>query len=149
MGMRLSLIMIEPSEVKALSADSSSLQQWLLRRDSGPRLDMDKEWHGIHFLLNGTAWSTEGDYGQVVFGGQEVGADLGYGPARILYADQVSDLSRHLSDLSPDSLRERYDPAAMSNEMIYPDVWVREGNEAGMVTGGLSTAGRFLCHGSK
>jgi hypothetical protein len=128
--MRLSLVMIEPSEVSALVSDFDSLQQLLLRRHRGPRLDMDKEWHGIHFLLNGNAWSTEGEYGQAVFGGQEVGPNLGYGPVRVLSAEDTSQLSSRLSAVSPETLRRRFDPVVMTSEMIYPEIWERDGNGA-------------------
>ncbi|NUR82053.1 MAG: DUF1877 family protein [Terrabacter sp.] len=49
-------------------------------------LDLDKSWHGIHFLLTGTDWSAgdAGAAGGAILGGRPVGEDDGYGPARLL-----------------------------------------------------------------
>ena len=75
---------------------------------------MDKEWHGIHFLLTGDAWSTDGEYCSIVFGGTEIGPDISYGPARMLTAQQVADIASKLQALSLDDLRSRFNPAEMT-----------------------------------
>jgi Domain of unknown function (DUF1877) len=59
---------------------------------------MDKEWGGIQFLLNGDPDSTKGPYGQVIFGGQEIGPNMGYGPARVLNAKQVAEIASPLKN---------------------------------------------------
>jgi hypothetical protein len=129
-GMRLTLVMIGQDQVTSFSQDEHALQRLLF--DAGPdvRLAMDKEWGGIQFLLNGSPDSTEGPYGQVIFGGQEIGPDMGYGPARVLNAKQVAEIASSLRSLSADSLRLRYDPQAMTRMDIYPDIWERDGTEA-------------------
>jgi hypothetical protein len=129
-GMRLTLVMIGQDQVTSLSQDEHALKRLLF--DAGPdvRLAMDKEWGGIQFLLNGDPDSTKGPYGQVIFGGQEIGPDMGYGPARVLNAKQVAEIASHLQTLSADSLRSRYDASAMTRMMIYPEIWERDGTEA-------------------
>jgi hypothetical protein len=37
--------------------------------EQGSGLDLDKAWHGIHFLLNGSAWETAAGAGEAVLGG--------------------------------------------------------------------------------
>jgi hypothetical protein len=57
----------------------------LLEEDAGSPddLDVDKAWHGIHFLLCGQAWESPFPLG-FILGGEEVGdVDVGYGPARV------------------------------------------------------------------
>jgi Domain of unknown function (DUF1877) len=83
-GMRLTLVMIGQDQVTSFAQDEHALQRLLFGAASDVRLAMDKEWGGIQFLLNGSPDSTKGPYGQVIFGGQEIGPDMGYRPARVL-----------------------------------------------------------------
>jgi uncharacterized protein DUF1877 len=129
-GMRLTLVMIGQDQLTSLSHDEHALQRLLFNAGPDVRLTMDKEWGGIQFLLNGNPDSTEGPYGQVIFGGQEIGPDMGYGPARVVSAKQVAEIASHLQSLSAESLRQRYDPKAMTRMDIYPDIWERDGTEA-------------------
>jgi hypothetical protein len=129
-GMRLTLVMVDQEQGEALSRDPHGVEKLLLRKGSEVRLEMDKEWHGIHFLLNGDRWSTNGPYGQVVLGGREIGPDMGYGPARLLSAEEVAQIASRLSTLSPNVPRQRYDPAAMTRLGVYPEIWERDGQDA-------------------
>lgn len=90
-------------------------------------LDIDKAWHGIHYLLNGTTTTSKGPRGLVILGGQAVGPDLGYGPPRFLSVSEVAEVSKALIDLPADQFRRRYDPKAMDAAEVYPQVWKREG----------------------
>lgn len=92
-------------------------------------LDVDKAWHAIHFLLTGTAWQGDPPLNFVVTGGTELGEDLGYGPARSLTSGEVRSLAAALKAISPDSLLQRYDPAALTAAEIYPQIWDRPEEE--------------------
>jgi Domain of unknown function (DUF1877) len=91
----------------------------------GEQLDLDKAWHGIHYLLTATSW--EGDAPlNLLLCGEEVGdIDVGYGKPRAVRAGQVAEASRALAALSDDSIRARFDPAAMMRADIYPGIWDR------------------------
>ena len=93
----------------------------------GDDLDIDKAWHGIHFLLTGTDWTGDPPLNFVVQGGREIGSiDVGYGPARALVSSEVQTLSAALDALPPEALAERFDPEAMTRLEIYPDeIWAR------------------------
>jgi hypothetical protein len=41
-------------------------------------LDLDKSWHGIHYLLTGTAWEIDEGAGTAILGGEEIGEDTGH-----------------------------------------------------------------------
>jgi hypothetical protein len=98
---------------------------WPPRRD-GDEADLDKAWHGLHFLLTGTAWEGDEPACFLVRGGREIGdEDVGYGPARALSPDQVGRFADFLASISHDDLRRRYDPLKMTELEIYPDVWSR------------------------
>jgi hypothetical protein len=90
-------------------------------------LDVDKAWHGIHFLLTGTAWEGEAPLDFVVTGGEPIGQqDVGYGPARGLSRAEVGALADALAPLSEDVLGARFDPEAMLATDIYPSIWDRD-----------------------
>ena len=88
-------------------------------------LSLDKAWHGVHYLLAGTAEPGPDLRSQAVLGGVELGADpegfSGYGPARYFRAAQVRALSEELRRPEVESeAAARFDPAKMSALEIYP-----------------------------
>jgi hypothetical protein len=93
-------------------------------------ISLDKDWHGIHYLLTGTAWDVTDGGGLAILGGEEFGDDMGYGPAHMLTAAQVKAIAAALAKTSPDSLAARYDAETMMKLDIYPAVWDREGPQA-------------------
>ena len=106
------------------------MQQRLARRGdpaSGKRevLSLDKAWHGVHYLLAGTAEPGPELRSQAVLGGVELGDDpegfSGYGPARYFRAARVRELSDELRRPEVDTeAAARFDPAKMSQLRIYP-----------------------------
>jgi len=92
-----------------------------------PELDLDKSWHAIHYLLTGTAWEIgDGAAGAAILGGDEVGEDGGYGPARLLDPEAVRAVATGLDALDVETLRARFDPDAMAAAEIYPSIWANE-----------------------
>ncbi len=92
----------------------------------GPFVDLnvDKAWHGIHFLLTG---STGGDDRQECFiytGGRQMGNDddvgLGYGPARGFASSEVKQIAEMLAAADEAKLRSRFDPHVTE---VYPGDW--------------------------
>jgi hypothetical protein len=59
-------------------------------------------------------------------GGQEIGDNLGYGPARFLTPQQVREVAAALASISKVDLRGRFDLKAMMAANIYP---VRDSSE--------------------
>lgn len=89
--------------------------------------DLDKSWHGIHYLLTGTAWEGEAPLDFLVRGGVPVGdVDVGYGPARAITSDGVLRIHAALAAISADDLRQRFDPDGMARLDIYPAIWADE-----------------------
>ena len=94
-------------------------------------LDVDKAWHGIHFLLTGTAWEGAFPLNFIVSGGKEIGdVDVGYGPARALTSDDVRRLDAALEPLTSDELERRFDPKQMTKLQIYPEIWADEDDDS-------------------
>jgi Domain of unknown function (DUF1877) len=88
-----------------------------------PDLDLDKSWHGIHYLLTGAAWEVGEGAGAAILGGDDMGDDNGYGPPRLLDPETVRAVAAALDALDTETLRARFDPAAMRAADIYPDIW--------------------------
>jgi hypothetical protein len=128
-GMRMSFYALSPNDARALTPPKilSLLQA---NPSKGSTLDIDKMWHGIHFLLTGSAEPTNAPGSLAIFGGKEVGDDLGYGPARLLSPSDVKLVAQLLKDTSVEKLRARYDAKKMDQLQIYPSIWLSEGDDA-------------------
>ncbi|MEM1025792.1 MAG: YfbM family protein [Myxococcota bacterium] len=99
----------------------------LLQEGEGESFDVDKAWHGLHFLLTGTDFEGPWPACFICKGGYELeDGDNGYGPPRLLSASQVQEVSGHLDRTSDESLRTAFDPEAMSKLDIYPDIWISD-----------------------
>lgn len=111
------------------------LQEKLVNRrqsGGGPRetLSLEKAWHGVHYLLTGSAEPGSALRSQAVLGGVDLGGDpdgfSGDGPARYFRAAQVREISAELSRPEVESeAAARFDPAKMSQLQIYPG-WAGE-----------------------
>jgi hypothetical protein len=113
--------------LRALGQSSSGLD---LAQDEVEEASLDKAWHGIHYLLTGSAWEGELPLGFICQGGSAVGdIDLGYGPARAFSAADVKEIDAALAEIDADKLAERFDPDEMEALDIYPSIW-NEGEEA-------------------
>jgi hypothetical protein len=89
--------------------------------------DLDKAWHGIHYMLTQTAWEGEEPLNFLVNGGSSVGdIEVGYGPARAFSANEVKAISAALRPLDRDFLRGRFNPQEMMQLEIYPSIWDRD-----------------------
>jgi hypothetical protein len=124
---------VSPEQLDRLIADPESVPDFVSSQGeatapAGP-LDIDKAWHGLHFLLTGSPWEGDPPWSWVILGGTPIGPDVGYGPARYLTPTQVQEVARVLAGLSRGELAKRYDPKAMEKAEIYPEIWERDGQE--------------------
>lgn len=89
--------------------------------------DLDKAWHGLHFLFTGSEWEGDPPLNFLASGGTEVGdVDVGYGPARVFRSSEVAAIHKALSELTEDDLRKRFKPDVMMKKNIYPSIWDRD-----------------------
>ena len=89
-------------------------------------LDLEKAWHGLHVVLTGTAAAGAPPLNFLAAGGEPLGADLGYGPARALPSAGVRHLAAALAAFSAEDLQARTDPRALARAGAYPAVWDRD-----------------------
>jgi hypothetical protein len=86
-------------------------------------IDIEKGWHGLHFLFTGTAEEGEEPACFLVRGGETLD-DEGY--ARALRPEDVRRFDNYLRSLSSEDLRQRYDAERMAKLKIYPEaIWRR------------------------
>jgi hypothetical protein len=89
--------------------------------------DLDKAWHGIHYLLTGSAWGGDPPLNFLVLGGENVGdVDVGYGPARAISTAGVRAIHEQLRVIDESELRSRFNPVEMMSLDIYPTIWDRD-----------------------
>ena len=125
MSMIGNFLRLSSDELAALVADPSSTEAFIYPNDEEHEdsIDVDKAWHGIHYLLTGDSWGGEPPLANAVLGGTEIGDDFGYGPARYLTADEVHAVAEALKDIAADAFRVRYVPSELSKNEIYPEIW--------------------------
>ncbi len=136
MGMVGCFAAVAPETLQRLRDDPSLIDGYLHPDDgdSDPPncIDVDKAWHGIHYLLAGCAdvgIEPQKPQSSAVLGGEEVGDDIGYGPARFMGPEQVRSVAAWLPDDTV--FKSRFDPQAMERSGIYPEaIWVRDGDGA-------------------
>lgn len=106
-------------------AGSSAVPDLDLADGEGLDTDLDKAWHGLHFLLTGTSDGGTFPAGFLLLGGEEIDEDVGYGPAQAFSAAQTRQIAAHLAALDDSELAARFDPAKMMALNIYPEIWDR------------------------
>ena len=110
------------------------LTQWAAKRKAevgDTEVDLDKAWHGIHFLLTGSVEPNGTLASKVIMGGENIGPDRGYGPAQFLTPAEVKAIAQLLEQTTPEMLRKRFKPKEMTQYGVYPAIiWERDGDEA-------------------
>ncbi|WP_282297413.1 YfbM family protein [Stenotrophomonas sp. PS02289] len=132
MSMMGNLVSLPVARLETLLEDPSGVIPFLDEEERGAdvrHIDLDKAWHALDFLLNGGADTVEGPLAVAVLGGQEIGEDIGYGPACWISAEQVAAVDAALARIPVSELRARFDGAAMDAAEIYPNIWEEEGEE--------------------
>jgi hypothetical protein len=128
MSMMLQVAAVPEGELDAILADEERLGAITEGEgdDAIAVVDLEKAWHGIHFLLTGTAWEGAGPEASLLVGGTESPHDLGYGPPRGFRAAQVLAFRDRVAAIDDAELRRRFDPTRMIKLDIYPAIWDRD-----------------------
>lgn len=135
MGMVACFAALPRSALEHLQSEPDEIEDYLFPDDgdSDPphSIDIDKSWHGLHYLLTGQAEGGPEPWSWVVQGGHAFGPEVGYGPARFLTPEEVQRVAAALDRTPIQHLVERFNPQDMQAKEIYPDViWVRDAEEA-------------------
>ena len=125
MSMIFNAQMASDEEIRSLLSNPATVEDFVYDEER-EALGLEKGWHGLHWLLTGSAWEGKEPWCYLVLGGQEIDdVDVGYGPARAFTSEKVREWSEALSTLSREELEKRFDPNAMMRNEIYPTIWDR------------------------
>jgi hypothetical protein len=135
MGMAGCFVAIDDGAVKRFREDPDLLGEFLGEQFESDEptntMDVDKSWHCIHFMLTGQADGGSEPLAWAILGGEEIGEDAGYGPARILMPEHVKDISSALLSIGKEEFASRFNPVAMQAADVYlSEMCVRDGEEA-------------------
>src|SRR4051794_3705240 len=89
-------------------------------RQGSRMVNLEKAWHGIHFLLTASAMEGSWPFGFLLYGGEAVGADEA---TRRLSPASVREVNTALSSISDTELWGRFDADRMTAEGVYPNIW--------------------------
>ena len=134
MSMTLTIVALGEDKMARVLADPGAALDLVFPEDEtaldgGSVVDLDKSWHGIHYLLTGTAWEGEPPLNALVAGGRELPdpeGEWGYGPPRVLNPPDTIAFATALDLLSDEELAARFEPSDMLAKEIYPAIWDRD-----------------------
>jgi len=108
----------------------------LVTKDPKPKPDrkrfsLEKDWHVLHYALNGTAEGGDGPLADAILGGEQIPDEEGvadFGGIRYLSPQRVAAVAKALAKVDPDQLVSRLDRADAEAKRIYlahtlPEGW--------------------------
>jgi hypothetical protein len=134
MGMVWVMTRANNDEVAAVRGDPESVYDFINSEaayESGRGLDLDKQWHAIHFLLTGAPDVTDSPLSLIVGSFEEIGPDNGYGSAWFVPNKALTAFNSALAARSDREWVAQYDAAAAVREQVYlAETLAEEGEEA-------------------
>ena len=110
------MLYLRTSDLATLERDPDVAARWFA--DLEP-LDLGAAWHGVHFLLNGSAWGGKPPLFDAVLGGTPLGDPSSYEPIRYLAPAEVEAVAEALPP--SEHLVQRFTHRAMKQAELYPD----------------------------
>lgn len=110
------MLYLRVSDLVTLERDPDAAGLWFA---DGEPLDLGVAWHGLHFLLNGSAWGGGKPLYDAVLGGTPLGDPTSYEPIRYVAPAEVEAVAEALPD--PDQLVHRFTHRAMKQAELYPE----------------------------
>ncbi len=129
----LNLKIATDDEIAHLLDEPEQIVSFLSERETpvqDDKIDLDKSWHGLHFLFTETAHDGQPPSCFLLKGGRQIGdIEVGYEPARFISTSEVAEFDGFLDAVDVQTLTQRYDPKRMNELEIYPEIWqgLREG----------------------
>ncbi len=112
---------VTEDELDLLEKDPDAAQLMLTDTPADELVEVGRAWHGVHVLLNGSAWGGSGPAFDVVLGGTTLGDPSTYEPVRVLVPARVAAVATLLTETGPETLRPRFTHAAFRRMEVYPD----------------------------
>ena len=121
MGMVCNLVKVDQKSILEIKSNELNLEDFLYPDGEEIKLmiTLDKSWQIIHYVLTGTEWDASTTLGKAILGGTEYGDDVGYGPARLLEASDVIEISGELEKITLDDFIKLLKSRSYKNAEIY------------------------------
>ncbi|GAA4040646.1 YfbM family protein [Parerythrobacter jejuensis] len=135
MGMVWVARLADDGEVASIRANPDGAYDFIQPEEgweTAPIIDLDKEWHAIHFLLTQSAGPTNDPLSLILGDFEEIGEDNGYGPVFYIPNQSLKAFSNMAKALSESELKKRYDTQAMVEQQIYLGEMYHEEGEEGL-----------------
>lgn len=124
----MSMVTVSAKQVPDIKRSQRALEQVLFKSPPSNTLNIGTSWHAIHYLLTGKTSSPTPGAGEIIFGGTEIGNDLGFGLAHLFMPEEVKTIADALQNFPLRTFTSRYDPKQMQASKIYPENWLKEGD---------------------
>jgi hypothetical protein len=120
MGMYCNIMAISAADAARLRSDPEAIASSKPART----VSLEKAWHGLHYLLTGSAFEGPPTLGFILQGGQPLGdEDPEEATTRIFAPEEVAQIHAALSSISDDDLWSRFNPEEMTEQGVYPEIW--------------------------
>ena len=149
MGMVLYLRRASAADIDQVKGHPDQLDDFMFDEAdaSDDLVDLDKAWHGVHYLLTGSADATDSPLSLLIGNWESFGQNQhGFGGGWIVPPPAMQAFHTALAALDDETLTARYDPAAMNAEQVYlADAFVEESPEEALeyILQGLPNLRRF------
>jgi hypothetical protein len=110
------MLYLPVTDLEALERDPDVAALWFA---DGEPVDIGTAWHGLHVLLNGSAWGGSPPLYDAVLGGTPVGDPSSYEPIRFVSPADVKAVAAALP--TAEELTPRFTHKAMKQAEAYPD----------------------------
>ncbi|MCQ4088608.1 YfbM family protein [Saccharibacillus sp. JS10] len=129
MGMIGYLQQVSPELLNALIQGERDIHEYLFDQEKGEELDLDKAWHGLHYLLCGDAFQGELPLFNALMGGRPINEheteDI---IVRYLTVEEVAEVSNALTQIGQAELKQAFEPDQMNEAGVYPSSdWNEDG----------------------
>ena len=112
------MLYLPVASLEELERDPDVAAQWFA---DGAPVDIGQAWHGLHVLLNGSAWGGSAPLYDAVLGGTPLGDPTSYEPIRFVSPADVKAVAAALPPA--DELVPRFTHKAMKQAEAYPDAF--------------------------
>lgn len=121
MGMYCEVYRVPAATAERLVDEPSGLIE-IMSDLEGPEdaVSLEKSWHGLHYVLTGTADEGSPPLNFLLAGGTPLGDD---DSERLIAADQVQAIAAALQPIGEQEFAARFDPAALDEAGAYPGIW--------------------------
>lgn len=121
MGMIGYLKRVPAELLTALLEGTAALEEYVFGDDVTDELDLDKAWHGLHYLLCGDAFQGEEPLFNALMGGRPINEDETEDIiVRYLTPAQTREVSQALEGIGEGELKKAFAPEAMNEAGVYP-----------------------------